>query len=256
MMNLRVAVFHHDNMHLYRSIYTGETREKQDREIRGIYYLTTESDRKGFLFVLEGIDGSGKTCACGELVEKLQADGYDVIRLREPTLESEWGKEIRDRSPAGELTPEEELELYSRDREWHIANRIQPALDEGNVVLMDRYFFASGAYQSTVLDLHWKEILQLNREKLSAPEPDIVFVLDVPAELGLERATGRTGIPNLQFEKLDRLVKVRQNYLEMVEQDSGTFKVIDACKPLEFVVNEVYNNIIQGIKCRNDSSQR
>ncbi|MBE0525942.1 MAG: dTMP kinase, partial [Candidatus Thorarchaeota archaeon] len=75
--------------------------------------MTTESDRKGFLFVLEGIDGSGKTCACQDLVVRLQSDGYDVIYLREPTHESEWGKEIRTRSPAGELSPEEELDLYS-----------------------------------------------------------------------------------------------------------------------------------------------
>ena len=214
--------------------------------------MTTEFDRKGFLFVLEGIDGSGKTCACGEILEKLLVDGYDAIRLREPTLESEWGKEIRNRSPAGELSPEEELDLYSKDRTWHIVNRINPALDAGKVVLMDRYFFASGAYQSTVLDLHWSEILRLNRIELSAPEPNIVFILDVPADIGLERATGRTGKANLQFEKLDRLIKVRQNYLEMVEQDTGTFKVIDSCQTLEEVVNEVYNLIIQGIKCSND----
>jgi len=218
--------------------------------------LTTELDRNGFLFVLEGIDGSGKTCACGEILNKLQADGYEAIRLREPTIESKWGLEIRERSPAGELSPEEELDLYSKDREWHIANRINPALEAGKVVLMDRYFFASGAYQSTVLDLHWSEILRLNRTELSAPEPDIVFVLDVPADIGLERATRRTGKANLQFEKHDRLVKVRENYLEMVEQDSGTFKVIDACKTIEEVVNEIYNDIIQGIKCRNNSSQR
>ena len=192
--------------------------------------MNTELERKGFLFVLEGIDGSGKTCTCGEILEKLLADGYDAIRLREPTIESEWGKEIRNRSPAGELSPEEELDLYSKDRKWHIANRINPALEEGKVVLMDRYFFASGAYQSTVLDLHWTEILRLNRIELSAPEPDIVFILDVPADIGLERATGRTGKANLQFEKLDRLIKVRQNYLEMVEHDNGTFKVDMAAK--------------------------
>ena len=186
----------------------------------------------------------------------LQSDGYDVIHLREPTIESEWGQEIRARSPAGDLSPEEELDLYSKDRAWHIANRIQPALEDGKVVLMDRYFFASGAYQSTVLDLHWSEILRLNREELSAPEPDIVFILDVPAEVGLERATGRSGKANLQFEKLDRLVKVRQNYLEMVERDAGTFKVIDSCQTLDEVILQVYNEIIQGIKCRNGSSQR
>jgi dTMP kinase len=201
----------------------------------------------GFLFVLEGIDGSGKTCASKELVKRLQSDGYDVVYLREPTKESPWGKKIGERSPAGELTPEEELELYSKDREWHIANRIQPALEAGKVVIMDRYFFASGAYQSTVLDLHWREILQINREELSAPEPDIVFILDVPAGIGLERATGRTGKANLQFEKLDRLVKVRQAYLEMIENDTATFELIDAKNPLDQVVDEIYDIITDTI---------
>lgn len=180
-------------------------------------------------------------------MKRLQDDGYDVVHLREPTKESQWGKEIRAKSPVGELTPEEELELYTRDREWHIANRIQPALEEGKVVLMDRYFFASGAYQSTVLDLHWKEILRRNREGISAPEPDIVFILDVPAEIGLERATGRTGKANLQFEKLDRLIKVRQNYLEMVENDSATFELIDAKNSLDQVVDEIYDIITDTI---------
>jgi dTMP kinase len=203
----------------------------------------SQKEYSGFLFVLEGIDGSGKTCACQELVKRLQAIGYDVVHLREPTRESQWGKEIRARSPAGELSPEEELDLYCKDRAWHVTNRIVPSLEAGKVVLMDRYFFASGAYQSTVLDMHWSEILRLNREEISAPEPDIVFILDVPADIGLERATRRTGKANLQFELIDRLVKVRQNYLEMLEEDSATFKLIDARNPLDQVIDEIYDVI-------------
>lgn len=207
--------------------------------------MTEEPQKKynGFLFVLEGIDGSGKTCACQELVKKLQSDGYEVVYLREPTKESQWGKEIALRSPSGELTPEEELELFIKDREWHIANRILPALRNGKVVLMDRYFFATGAYQSTVMDLHWKEILQRNREGISAPEPDIVFILDVPAEIGLKRATGRTGKANLQFERIERLVKVRKNYLEMLENDCANYELIDSKLPLEQVIDEIYDKI-------------
>lgn len=203
----------------------------------------TQKEYNGFLFVLEGIDGSGKTCTCKELKMKLESVGYEVVYLREPTNESPWGKEMRERSPAGEFTAEEELELFIRDREWHIANRIRPALEGGKVVLLDRYFFATGAYQSAVMSLHWKDILRRNREEISAPEPDIVFILDVPAEIGLKRATGRTGIANLQFEKLDRLIKVRQAYLEIAENDSGTFEVIDATKPLDHVVDKIYDII-------------
>ena len=204
--------------------------------------------RTGHLFVLEGIDGSGKTCACERLVGLLGSGGYEVVYLREPTKESKWGIEISKRSPLGELTPEEELELFIRDREWHITNRILPALNEGKIVLLDRYFFATGAYQSTVMDLHWSEILRRNREGISAPEPDIVFILDVPAEIGLERATGRTGIANLQFEKLDRLVKVRQNYLEMVQSDTANYRVINSENPLEQVIDEIYKIILESIE--------
>ena len=215
--------------------------------LRSNYSLNTPKPRTGHLFVLEGIDGSGKTCVCEQLTEILRSENYDVVRLREPTHESQWGKEIREKSPDGELTPDEELELYTKDREWHIATKIQPALEEGKVVLMDRYFFASGAYQSTVLDLHWREILQINREELSAPEPDIVFILDVPAEIGLERATGRTGKANLQFEKLDRLIRVRRNYLEIAEHDISNVKLIDSLKPLQQVIDEIHKIIIDFI---------
>jgi len=203
----------------------------------------SQKDYIGFLFVLEGIDGSGKTSACEAVLIRLQNDGYNVIHLREPTNESPWGREMRERSPKGELTPEEELELFIRDREWHVVNRIRPALEAGKVVLLDRYFFATGAYQSTVMDLHWSEILRRNREEISAPEPDIVFILDIPAEIGLKRATGRTGQANLQFEKLDRLVKVRQAYLEIAKNDIATIRLIDARKTLEKVVDEVYDII-------------
>lgn len=198
---------------------------------------------KGMLFVLEGIDGAGKTAVCDRLVDILCDEGHDVVRLREPTNENEWGLEIRARSPKGELTPEEELELFIRDREWHVKNRISPALDSGKIVLMDRYFFATGAYQSTSTGLHWSAILARNREEISAPEPDIVFILDVPAEIGLRRVSERKDSLNKQFEQLDRLVKVRNAYLEMVNEDTGNFVFVDATKTIELVVAEVYNEI-------------
>ena len=206
-----------------------------------------ESRNRGKLFVLEGVDGGGKTTVCDSVSEKLRSDGYEVVKLTEPTRESQWGQEIRERSARGELTPKEELELFLRDREWHIKNKIQPALSAAKIVLMDRYFFATGAYQSTSTGLHWSEILRRNREEIQAPEPDIVFILDVPVKVGLERVSSRKLTLNQQFEQHDRLVKVRQAYLEMVSQDSGRFSVIDATKSLEEVVDEVYQQIIESL---------
>lgn len=207
-------------------------------------------ERKGFLFVLEGIDGSGKSTICQELIVILEEQGYNVIYLREPTNLSRWGKEIQKRSPRGELSPKEELNLFLKDREWHVQNKIIPALDEGKIVLLDRYFFATGAYQSGATGIPWQEILRMNREDIHAPEPDLVFILDIDAEAGLLRATGRENRANLQFEKLDRLIKVRQTYLEIVSQDTGIFKVIDASKPLDEVIQAVHDEIIQRVKYR------
>jgi len=209
---------------------------------------TTNQERRGCLFLLEGIDGSGKSTACKELLARLTTEGYSALYLREPTNESPWGKEIRERSPPGELSPTEELNLFLKDREWHIQNKILPALEAGKIILLDRYFFATGAYQSESTGISWKEILRMNREDIHAPEPDIVFILDVDAETGLRRATGRENRANLQFERLERLVKVRQIYLEIASTDIGNFKIIDASRPFNEVVHEIYNNIIQRIK--------
>jgi dTMP kinase len=205
---------------------------------------------KGMLFVLEGVDGAGKTAVCDRLLDVMIDEGYDVKRLREPTDETSWGQEIRARSPRGELTPEEELELFIRDREWHVQNRILPALEAGKIILMDRYFFATGAYQSTSTGLPWTEILKRNREEISAPEPDIVFILDVPIETGLKRVSERKGSLNVQFEQYDRLVKVRKAYLEMTEVDTGNFVFIDARKSIELVVAEVHYHIEKSIRER------
>jgi len=198
---------------------------------------------QGYLFVLEGIDGAGKTTVCDIVQARLTEQSFDVIRLREPTNLSPWGKEIRERSPRGELTPDEELELFIKDRDWHIQNRILPSLEAGKIVLMDRYFFATGAYQCTSTGLPWQEILRKNREEINAPEPDIVFILDISADEGLSRVFGSRGEKNEQFEQYERLVLVRSAYLEMAENDSGNYVVVDASMELDEVVNSVYNTI-------------
>jgi len=206
-------------------------------------------EHPGFLFVLEGIDGAGKTAVVESLVELLSRY-HDVVRLREPTNESRWGLEIRERSPSGALTPDEELELFHRDRQWHVENRIRPALEAGKLVLMDRYFFASGAYQSVSTGIPWKEILHRNRVEIGAPEPNIIFILDVSAEVGLERALQRSGTKNEQFEQVDRLIKVREAYLAMAQEDDGRYVLVDAAKTLEEVTSEVYSEIVRYVKDR------
>ncbi|RDE11192.1 MAG: dTMP kinase [Candidatus Thorarchaeota archaeon] len=207
--------------------------------------MKNRRSRKGLLFVLEGIDGSGKTAVAELVVTRLTEEGYDAVKLHEPTSESEWGRQIRDRSPRGGLSPAEELELFVRDREWHVRNRIRPALNAGKIIVLDRYFFANGAYQSASTGIHWREILRRNREGIHPPEPDLVFVLDVPVETGLARVLGREYQSNEQFEKIERLVKVRQAYLEMAHEDAGLFEIVDATQTLEQVADQVHRRILE-----------
>ncbi len=205
-------------------------------------------DRRGFLFVFEGIDGAGKTTVSNHVARRLKGEGWNVIQLHEPTHDSPAGREIRERAPRGELTPSEELELFLRDREWHVENKISPALTEGKIILLDRYFFASGAYQSTSTGIHWKEILRRNREEIHAPEPDIVFLLDITAEEGICRVNERQCEKIRQFETLERLTRVRSVYLKMVQEEAGNFIQIDASQPIETVVEMVYQEIKRYIK--------
>ena len=202
----------------------------------------------GFLFVFEGIDGTGKSTIGKAISDRLVQDGHSVVSLREPTSESKWGIEIRARSPTGDLSPSEELELFIRDRDWHIKNRIIPALKNGSIILLDRYFFATGAYQYTSTGIPWKDILKRNREEINAPEPDIVILLDVSAEIGLSRVVGSRGEKNEQFEQLDRLVKVRRAYLEMSREDIANFIVFDSTESLESLIDKVYQVIITFIQ--------
>lgn len=200
-------------------------------------------DYPGHLFVMEGIDGAGKTTVCDTVISVLRKSGHEVIKLREPTDENPFGLEIRRRSPKGELSPEEELELFIRDREWNVKNRILPALKNGVIILLDRYFFATGAYQSVSTGIDWRVILERNRTEIDAPEPEMIFVLDIPAEEGLRRISGSGREINLQFEKLERLVKVRNAYLEMAREDTGRYRVVDATMPLQEVVEVILDEI-------------
>lgn len=200
-------------------------------------------DYPGHLFVIEGIDGAGKTTVCDRIISILRRSGHEVVKLREPTDENPYGLEIRKRSPKGELSPKEELELFIRDREWNVNNRILPALRNGVIVLLDRYFFATGAYQSVSTGIDWRIILERNRTKIDAPEPELVFILDIAADEGLKRISGSGREINLQFEKLERLVRVRNAYLEMAQEDTGRYRVIDATMPLPKVVEIVLDEI-------------
>ncbi len=161
---------------------------------------------KGLLIVLEGIDGSGKTTQARTLLGRLRRRGLGAAFFREPTR-GHWGREIkRQAARADSLTPEEQLDLFVKDRRENVEKNLKPALVEGKVVVLDRYYFSTIAYQGAKgLDT---EMIRRVNEEFAVP-PDLVIILDVDVRRGLSRIAGRKTRDEL-FEREDYLVRVAE----------------------------------------------
>ena len=163
---------------------------------------------RGFFIALEGLDGAGKSTQVRLLSEALAELGLEPLALKEPT-DGVWGQKIREMARQGRqgLSPEEELELFVRDRAENVAQNIAPALLAGRPVIADRYILSNIAYQSA-LGLSEGRIQKANA---AFPWPDLTVILNTPVETGLARiASGREGGPDIAFENRDYLSRVKE----------------------------------------------
>ena len=164
----------------------------------------------GVLIAIEGIDGAGKTSQARLLCDALSGEGYEVVYLREPT-DGPYGRKIRALALEGrhEITPMEEFELFRRDREQDVRENIRPALEGGKIVIIDRYFYSSIAYQGA-LGLDPAFINAENRK--IAITPDLMIYLSIPASLSADRIENSRGDKVNLFEKLEYLEKVKEKF--------------------------------------------
>lgn len=168
---------------------------------------------KGHLIVIEGIDGAGKTTQCVRLVEHLQACGLDAKRLREPT-DGPFGRRIRQQATTGRVSALEELDLFIQDRRENVEKNIRPALNAGTVIVMDRYYYSTIAYQGA-RGLDPADIRRQN--ELFAPPADLLLYLRIPAELAKSRIEGERGTERDLFEKEDYLRLVQEQFDAMTD---------------------------------------
>lgn len=188
--------------------------------------------QKGFLIVIEGIDGAGKSTQAEILMKRLQEKGFDVVYFREPS-QSRWGREIKKKAGDPEsLTPEEELDLFIKDRKDNVKKNLKPALEEKKIVILDRYYFSTIAYQGAK-GIDRERIRRTNEE--FAVKPDLVFILDVDPREGLDRIKNRKRKDAL-FERAEYLVKVREIFRSFQGEE---FVHIDASKPKNKVSAEI-----------------
>lgn len=168
---------------------------------------------RGVLVALEGIDGTGKSTQVKRLTSIFREQGYDVLPLREPT-DSPWGRRLREAMQAGAcpLSPLQELDLFLLDRRYDVATHIQPALAANQLVLMDRYYFSTIAYQGA-RGLDPAEIRRQN--EAFAPVPDLVIVLQLSPAQALARIRAARGETGNVFEREDYLTRVDEIFRTM-----------------------------------------
>jgi dTMP kinase len=160
----------------------------------------TRSLPGGVLLAFDGIDGSGKTTQANLLAEAVSKYGFDVVLTKEPT-NGKWGKIVRASASTGRLSPIEELEAFVADRREHVDVLIRPSLTAGKIVILDRYYFSTVAYQGA-RGMDTDNLLDIN--ETFAPQPDALFLLRVPPAVGLSRVAARGDVANL-FEREDNL---------------------------------------------------
>jgi dTMP kinase len=161
--------------------------------------------KRGTLIAIEGIDGSGKSTQHALIAASLRQAGHDPLVTREPT-DGPMGRRIRQMARSGErIEASEELRWFTEDRREHVAQEIGPALEAGRIVITDRYTLSSVAYQGA-RGLDPDDILRASEAEF--PVPDLVILVEIDPELGLERVRARGGVSEPSFEDRSFLERV------------------------------------------------
>jgi len=178
------------------------------------------SQMPGIFIAFDGIDGSGKTTQVNLLAQSLANAGLGVVVSKEPT-DGIWGKKIRETAFTTRLNLEDELNAFIKDREEHIRELITPSLKEGKVVILDRYFYSTIAYQGARgADRDYlKSICQK-----SSITPDVSFIMDVPSSTSEQRILLRDGKAN-NFEGSEYLANVKKFYDWQCDVDPSLVKI-------------------------------
>ncbi len=195
----------------------------------------------GAFLSFEGIDGSGKSTQARRLADALRGKGHRVTLTREPGG-SPGAEEIRRLVLEGDpdrWSPETELLLFTAARRDHLEKTIRPAVQRGEVVITDRFADSTRMYQGLTRGNLAAEVDQLHALMIGV-EPDLTFLIDIPPEAGLARATARAG-KEMRFEDMGLEVqrRARDGFLALATRAPGRFRVIDGNRDEAEVAAEV-----------------
>lgn len=197
---------------------------------------------RGKLITLEGIDGSGKSTVAEKLKKNPEIKAFNPVFTREPTRGTLTGNAV-EKAIQSDTDQLAELFLFTADHAEHLAKLIKPALENGKIVISDRYSDSRYAYQGITLKTHLENPLEWVKDlhRSWTIVPDLTFLFDIRPEISIERC-GKRGEQS-KFEKLEFLRGVREIFLKLAADDPERFIVIDASHSPEYVEKEVVKKI-------------
>jgi len=204
---------------------------------------------RGIFITFEGPEGCGKSTQSSRIFQDLLSEGHDVLHTQEPGG-TELGGKIRDLLLLRDdirLDRTAELLLFEADRAQHVEEMIKPAIEEGKIVLCDRFNTATFAYQGYGLGMDMGLIRNVDETACAGLVPDLTVLLDIDVETGLMRAGKTSSADRMEKRSKEFHSKVRAGYLSLAEESGGRIKVIKVVdgvdKTYEQVKKVVYNFI-------------
>ena len=196
---------------------------------------------KGFFISFEGIDGSGKSTQIQRLGKYLETLGFDVIITREPGG-SVGGEQIRDLLLQGAVdrwSPETEILLFTASRRDHLERIILPALDNGKIVICDRFTDSTRMYQG-MRGPSLRNLVELLNEKIIKRNPDLTIIIDINPETGLKRAKSRKTVEE-RFEDfgVELQIKMRQGFIKLSKEFNNRIEVVDGQQSVDELTQDI-----------------
>lgn len=205
---------------------------------------------KGLFITIEGGDGSGKTTQIDLLTKYFNENGYEVLLTREPggTIISEKIRDIILDKEHMEMSDITETLLYAAARAQHVHEFIEPNIKAGKVVICDRFVDSSVVYQGYARGVGIDEVENINSYAILGVMPDLTILLDLPADIGLDRKKSQGALDRLELQEDTFHIKVNEGYKILAKRHSDRILSVDATKPIEAIHKVIVGEIVKRLE--------